>query len=92
MLASTPSPGPEVRPSGEDAHMEDSVVETDADRLLKGWNSTLMALDGCVAAVPDPKPELLDDQEAWMREWESVLVSSHSVSDTCASQWRLRPT
>ncbi|KAG1765352.1 hypothetical protein EDD22DRAFT_951165 [Suillus occidentalis] len=80
MLASTPSPGPEVHPSGEDAHMEDSVVETDVDRLLKGWNSTLMALDGCVAAVPDPKPELLEDQEAWMHEWGSVLTNMNACS------------
>jgi hypothetical protein len=85
------SPVPEERPSGEDAHMEDPVVETDVDRLLKGWNDTLSVLDGCVAATPDPKPELLEDQEAWMREWQSVLVSTHSYSCTGASQWRLRP-
>jgi hypothetical protein len=84
MLASTPSPVPEDRPSGEDAHMADPVVETDVDRLLKGWNDTLTALDGCVAAVPDPKPELLEDQEAWMREWQSIMVSTHSYFCTGA--------
>jgi hypothetical protein len=27
-------------------------------------------------AAPDHKPDLLEDQEAWMREWVSMKVSA----------------
>ncbi|KAG1730037.1 hypothetical protein EDD22DRAFT_853045 [Suillus occidentalis] len=81
MLTSTPTPEPEEHQAVEDMHMEDSV--TDVDRLLQGWDSTLMALDGCVAAIPDLKEELLEDQKAWIREWDSVTTNIGVLSD-CA--------
>jgi hypothetical protein len=34
-------------------------------------------------AAPDHKPDLLEDQEAWMREWVSVKVSALDPFGAC---------
>jgi len=34
-------------------------------------------------AAPDHKPDLLEDQEAWMREWVSVKVSALDPFGVC---------
>ncbi|KAG1842583.1 hypothetical protein C8R48DRAFT_678982 [Suillus tomentosus] len=75
MLNSTPSPEPEPVAQGapEDASMADASVESDTNRLFSTWAASLVALEACVMAAPDLKPELLEDQEMWLREWRSVL-------------------
>jgi hypothetical protein len=51
-------------------------TETPTERLLKGWGIVLQSLEACAMAAPDHKPDLLEDQEAWMHEWVSVKVSA----------------
>lgn len=80
MLTTTPSPEPEPVVQGhcEDTRMEDANTESDTDRLFGAWTAILTSLEGCVMTAPDLKPELLEDQEMWLREWHSVLVSALS--------------
>ncbi|KAG1878520.1 hypothetical protein C8R48DRAFT_668601 [Suillus tomentosus] len=81
MLNTTPSPEPVPVAQGppEDAPMGDASAESDTDRLLAAWASILVSLEGCVVSAPDLKPELLEDQEMWLREWYSVLMDDKSV-------------
>jgi hypothetical protein len=44
--------------------------------MLKGWDTILQLLEACVMVTPDHKPDLLEDQKAWMREWVSMKVSA----------------
>jgi len=76
-LESTLIPEPEAQAP---AHAKDaSTVEAPAKaattHFLKAWADTLQLLEGCVMVAPDHKPELLEDQEMWMCEWNSVKVS-----------------
>jgi hypothetical protein len=72
-LQSTPTPEPEAQAPAHDkgASTVEEPTETPSERLLKGWGTILQSLEVCAMAVPD----LLEDQEAWMREWVSVKVS-----------------
>jgi hypothetical protein len=77
-LESTPTPEPKAQVP---AHAKGTSTvkvptKTSTERLLKGWAVVLQLLEGCVMVVPDHKPELLEDQEAWMHEWVSVKVSA----------------
>lgn len=83
MLNSTPSPEPVPVAQGlpEDAPMHDASAESDTDRLLAAWASILISLEGCVMSAPELKAELLEDQEMWLREWYSVLVSALTCLD-----------
>ncbi|KAG2101390.1 uncharacterized protein F5147DRAFT_812390 [Suillus discolor] len=83
MLNATPSPEPEPVAQGhpEDAPMADASAESNTDRLLSAWASSLVSLEACVMAAPDLKPELLEDQEMWMREWHSVLATLNGCSE-----------
>jgi hypothetical protein len=76
-LESTPTPEPEARAPAhtKGTYTVEVPTETPTERLLKGWAVTLQLLEGCVMAAPDHKPELLEDQKAWMREWVSMKVS-----------------
>jgi hypothetical protein len=76
-LESTPTPEPEARAPAhaKGASTVEEPTETPTKRLLKGWGIILQSLEACVMAVPDHKPDLLEDQEVWMREWVSVKVS-----------------
>jgi hypothetical protein len=76
-LESTPTPEPEAwAPAhAKGASTTEAPTETPTEHLLKGWAVVLQSLEGCVMAAPDHKPELLEDQEAWMCEWVSVKVS-----------------
>jgi hypothetical protein len=76
-LESTPTPEPEAQAP---AHAKGTSTvevptETPTEHLLKGWAVILQSLEACVMVAPDHKPELLEDQEAWMHEWISVKVS-----------------
>jgi hypothetical protein len=77
-LESTPTPEPEawVPAHTKGRSTMEAPTETTTQHLLKGWAVILQSLEGCVMAVPDHKPELLEDQEAWMRKWVSMKVSA----------------
>ncbi|KAG1827668.1 hypothetical protein EV424DRAFT_1537250 [Suillus variegatus] len=83
MLTTTPSPEPEPVVQGhcEDTRMEDANTESDTDRLFGAWTAILTSLEGCVMTAPDLKPELLEDQEMWLREWHSVLATLNGCSE-----------
>jgi len=76
-LQSTPTPEPEAwAPAhAKGASTAEEPTETPTERLFKGWGVVLQSLKACAMAAPDHKPDLLEDQEAWMREWVSVKVS-----------------
>jgi hypothetical protein len=77
-LQSTPTPEPEARAPAhaKGASTAEEPTETPTERLLKGWGVVLQSLKACTMAAPDHKPDLLEDQEAWMCEWVSVKVST----------------
>jgi hypothetical protein len=77
-LESTPTPEPEARvpAHAKGASTMEAPTETPTKHLLKGWAVILQSLEACVMAAPDHKPELLEDQEAWMHEWVSMKVST----------------
>jgi hypothetical protein len=58
------------------ASTAEAPPEAPTERLLKGWAVILQLLEACVMVAPDHKPELLEDQEAWMRKWVSMKVSA----------------
>jgi hypothetical protein len=77
-LQFTPTPEPEARAPAyaKGASTAEELTETPTERLLKGWGVVLQSLEACAMAAPDHKPDLLEDQEAWMREWVSMKVST----------------
>jgi hypothetical protein len=87
-LESTPTPEPEARAPAhaKGTSTAEAPTETPTERLLKGWAVILQSLKVCVMAVPDHKAELLEDQEAWMCEWDSVKVSA--LDPICAHMCR----
>jgi hypothetical protein len=87
-LESTPTPEPKAwAPThAKGTSTMEAPTETPTEHLLKGWAVTLQLLEGCVMVAPDHKPELLEDQEAWMREWVSVKVST--LCPICAHMCR----
>jgi len=66
-LESTPTPEPEaqVPAYAKGTSTAEVPTETPTECLLKGWAVILQSLKVCMMAVPDHKPELLEDQEAW---------------------------
>jgi hypothetical protein len=76
-LESTPIPEPEAWAPAHAKGTSTAEVpaKTPTEYLLKGCAMILQSLKACVMAVPDHEPELLEDQEAWMRKWISVKVS-----------------
>jgi len=58
------------------ASTAEEPTETPTERLLKGWGVVLQSLEACAMVAPDHKPDLLEDQEAWMCEWVSMKVSA----------------
>jgi len=76
-LQSTPTPEPEAwaLAHAKGASTAEEPTETPTECLLKGWGVVLQSLEACAMAAPDHKPDLLEDQEAWMREWVSMKVS-----------------
>jgi hypothetical protein len=84
-LQYTPTPEPEARAP---AHAKgtstvEEPTETPTEHLLKGWGVVLQSLKACVMAAPDHKPDLLEDQEAWMHKWVSVKVSALDPFGAC---------
>jgi hypothetical protein len=75
---STTTPEPEARAPAhaKGASTAEEPAKTPTERLLKGWGVVLQSLEACAMAVPDHKPDLLEDQEAWMCEWASMKVSA----------------
>jgi hypothetical protein len=84
-LESTPTPEPEAwAPAhAKGVSTAEAPTETPTECLLKGWAVILQLLKVCVMVVPDHKPELLEDQEAWMHEWISIKVSTLYPICTC---------
>jgi len=76
-LESTPTPEPEAQAPAhaKGASTTEVPTKTPTERLLKEWAIILQSLEACMMAAPDHKAELLEDQEAWMREWVSMKVS-----------------
>ncbi|KAG1839196.1 hypothetical protein C8R48DRAFT_782172 [Suillus tomentosus] len=87
----SPSPEPEERPQDEgnasvdDATLDDATPkepqETVADRIRRSWAVTLGMMRVSVKTSPPAKPELLEDQETWLRAWERTMSDMSSLFD-----------
>jgi hypothetical protein len=84
-LQSTPTPEPEaqVPAHAKGVSTAEEPTETPTEHLLKGWGVVLQLLEVCMMAAPDHKPDLLEDQEAWMRKWVSMKVSALDPFGAC---------
>ncbi|KAG2086548.1 uncharacterized protein F5147DRAFT_659203 [Suillus discolor] len=87
----SPSPKPEERPqvggdvSTNDATLDDMALkepeESDADRIDRAWAAVLNTMHVCVDTSPPSKPELLEEQECWLRDWNTAMSDMTSVFD-----------
>jgi hypothetical protein len=77
-LESTPTPEPEaqVPAHAKGVSTAEGPTKTPTEHLLKGWAVILQSFKAYAMVAPDHKPDLLEDQEAWMRKWVSMKVSA----------------
>ncbi|KAG1834199.1 hypothetical protein EV424DRAFT_1532427 [Suillus variegatus] len=85
----SPSPEPEERPqdkgntSVDDATLNDAspkeLEETVANWIRWSWAIILTSMRVSVKTCPPPKPELLEDQESWLRTWERTMGDMSSL-------------
>jgi hypothetical protein len=80
---STPEPEAQAPAHAKGVSTVEVPTETPTERLLKGWAIILQLLEACAMAAPDHKPDLLEDQEAWMCEWVSMKVSALDPFGVC---------
>jgi hypothetical protein len=73
----------------ETSHISpDPQPETAEEHIQCTWASLLILLDGSAMTRPDPKQELLEDLETWLREWDLLEVSA-SHWDLCWMQFNM---
>ncbi|KAG2085230.1 uncharacterized protein F5147DRAFT_659583 [Suillus discolor] len=85
----SPSPEPEERPQdGGDTSTNDTTLndvaqkepeESVADRIDHAWAAVLNTMHVCIDTSPPSKPELLEEQECWLRDWNTVMSNMTSV-------------
>ncbi|KAG2108672.1 uncharacterized protein F5147DRAFT_773466 [Suillus discolor] len=91
MLTASPSPSPEpeehVQNNG-DASLDDATLDTVppkelqesvANQIERSWAVVLTTMDICVKTSPPPKPELLEEQESWLHDWNTAMADMTSV-------------
>ncbi|KAG2111339.1 uncharacterized protein F5147DRAFT_772058 [Suillus discolor] len=84
----SPSPEPEERPlEGGNASVDDTTLddaapkepeESESDRVEHSWAAMLNTMRVCMDTAPPSKPELLEEQESWLRDW-NVPMSDMTV-------------
>jgi hypothetical protein len=77
MLATTPTPEPEERPSSpaKAATLPMEVEETPEAKARHIWAALHKKLVTQVLVMPDDKPDLFEDREIWLRGWNELSVS-----------------
>ncbi|KAG2114686.1 uncharacterized protein F5147DRAFT_822019 [Suillus discolor] len=88
MLTAFPSPSPSPEPeehlleggnaSVDDATLDDAALkepeESESDRVERTWAAVLNTMRVCVDTAPPSKPELLEEQESWLRDWNVAMA------------------
>ncbi|KAG1776130.1 hypothetical protein EV702DRAFT_1198436 [Suillus placidus] len=69
----SPSPSPEALPLSATALV--SLEESVETRITRTWRAICDQVCTLVLMVPDARNELIEEQESWMREWSSLLMS-----------------
>ncbi|KAG1776263.1 hypothetical protein EV702DRAFT_1198281 [Suillus placidus] len=69
----SPSPSPEALPLSTTALV--SQEESAETRITRTWHAICDQVRTLVLTVPDARGELIEEQESWMQEWSSLLMS-----------------
>ncbi|KAG1782279.1 hypothetical protein EV702DRAFT_1231395 [Suillus placidus] len=69
----SPSPSPEALPLSATALV--SQEESAETRITRTWRTICDQVRTLVLMVPDARGELIEEQESWMWEWSSLLMS-----------------
>ncbi|KAG2081884.1 uncharacterized protein F5147DRAFT_783496, partial [Suillus discolor] len=84
MLAATPEPETPPSPSGNQQTADAPPAERSlADCVNDAWRGICESMRVCVLTILDAKPELLEEQETWMRQWNTSLEQLNDCY-TCA--------
>ncbi|KAG1765517.1 hypothetical protein EV702DRAFT_1050994 [Suillus placidus] len=75
MLTASPSPEPEPEALPLSATALVSQEESAETRITWTWRTICDQVHTLVLTVPDVRGELIEEQESWMREWSSLLMS-----------------
>jgi hypothetical protein len=77
MLATTPTPEPEERPSSpaKAATPPMEVEETPEAKARRVWAALREKLATQVLVIPDDKLDLFEDREIWLRGWNELSMS-----------------
>ncbi|KAG2116478.1 uncharacterized protein F5147DRAFT_768845 [Suillus discolor] len=102
MLTASPSPSPEPEEHDQNngnASLDDATLDTAppkepqesiANRIERSWAVVLNTMCICVKTSPPPKPELLEEQELWLCDWNTAMADMTSVFErACAMQLHL---
>ncbi|KAG2116483.1 uncharacterized protein F5147DRAFT_768854 [Suillus discolor] len=88
MLTASPSPSPSPEPqehpleggnaSVDDPTLDDAALkepeESESNRVEHAWAAVLNTMRICVDTAPPSKPELLEEQESWLRDWNVAMA------------------
>ncbi|KAG1769046.1 hypothetical protein EV702DRAFT_1251635 [Suillus placidus] len=75
MLTASPSPSPEPEALPLSAAALVSQEESVEMRITQTWRAICDQVRTLVLMVPDAHGELIEEQESWMQEWSSLLMS-----------------
>ncbi|KAG1776682.1 hypothetical protein EV702DRAFT_1198052 [Suillus placidus] len=75
MLTASPSPSPEPEALPSSAAALVSQEESVETRITRTWRAICDQVRTLVLTVPDARGELIEEQESWMQEWSSLLMS-----------------
>ncbi|KAG2112336.1 uncharacterized protein F5147DRAFT_771399 [Suillus discolor] len=85
----SPSPEPEERPqdsgdtSTNDATLDNTASkepeESIVDQIDRAWAAVLNTMHVCIDTSPPSKPELLEEQESWLHDWNIAMSDMTSV-------------
>ncbi|KAG2117882.1 uncharacterized protein F5147DRAFT_757584 [Suillus discolor] len=83
-VSPSPSPKPEERPleggnvSIDDTTLDDAAPkepeESESDWVERAWAAMLNTMRMCVETAPPSKPELLEEQESWLHDWNVAMA------------------
>ncbi|KAG1795813.1 uncharacterized protein HD556DRAFT_1442135 [Suillus plorans] len=91
MLTASPSPSPKPEEHLQDggdvsvdgATLDDTAPkepqESDADHVERAWGTVLNTMHVCVKTSPPPKPELLEEQESWLCDWNVAMADMTAI-------------
>ncbi|KAG2107748.1 uncharacterized protein F5147DRAFT_774199 [Suillus discolor] len=94
MLTASPSPSPEpeecTQNNGDttlDTVPPKEPQESIANWIERSWAVVLDTMHICMKMSPPPKPELLEEQESWLHDWNTAMADMTSVfKRACAMQ------